>query len=117
MIAYIISLIQNTSMSQLEFLIYLSGAFLYFCLMVSILFPLYFRFDFSKIYVFINLPFYVIFVFTIYLTRKNGVLKNLQQTIQYFTSHQYMICVTGFGIGLILLLISCPVACLVYKKT
>lgn len=116
-LAYVISLFLNKRISQLEFSTYLSASFFYFCLMIAVLFPLYFRFAFSKMYVFSTLPFYLIFVISLYVSRKTDILKNLTQVIQYYTSHQYMILVTGFGLGIILLLISCPLACSVYKKT
>jgi hypothetical protein len=115
-LAYIISFFIHGGIDMLEFLSYLSLAFFYFCLTIAVLFPLYFRFPFSKVYAATNLPFYLLFVLGIYLTKKTDILKNLADVLKYFTSHQYMIWVTGFGSGLLMLIISWFIACRVYKK-
>ena len=116
-LAAVISVIFNKGMTQLGVATYLSASFFYFCLMIAVLFPLYFRFAYSKIYVFSTLPFYILFVLSFYVMKRTDLLENLAQIIQYYTSHQYLIWVTGFGSGLVLLAISCLLVCLVYKKT
>jgi hypothetical protein len=117
-LAYILSLILNTWISYLEFLIFFSAGFLYVCLYISIQLPLYFRFPFSKVYIFSNLPVYLVAVFLVYLIKRTNFLHQLSQGIQYFSSNQTAIWVTiGLGLGLLLLLISCPLSCLIYQKS
>ncbi len=43
-LAYIISLIDHSRMSQLEFLTFAFAPFAYFCLYIAVLFPIYFEF-------------------------------------------------------------------------
>ncbi len=66
-LAYILSLILNTGFSYLEFLTFFAAGFLYVCLYISIQLPLYFRFPFSKVYIFSNLPVYLVAVSLAYL--------------------------------------------------
>jgi hypothetical protein len=116
-LATILSQILNAGISYLEFLIFFSAAFLYVCLYISIQLPLYFRFPFSKVYIFSNLPVYLVAVFLVYLFKKAGFLHPLSQVIQYFSSNQTLIWViTGIGLGLLLLLISCLLSCLIHQK-
>ena len=116
-LAYILSLILNAGVSYLEFLIFFSAGFLYVCLYISIQLPLYFRFPFSKVYIFSNLPVYLVAVFLVYLFKKTDFLPKLNQTIQYFSSNQTMIWViTGLGLGLILVMISGSFSWLIYQK-
>ena len=115
-LAYVISLFVNKEMSQLEILTYLSASLLFFILYIAIDFPLFFKFTFSKIYVLTNLPFYLLFVIGFFIVKKTDTLKNLTQIIQYFTDHQNMIWVIGIGLGLILLCISVPLSCAIYKR-
>lgn len=110
-VAYIVSLLTNRVMSGSEFLTYLSVGFLYACLMVAVIFPLYFKFSFSKVYIFSNLPFYLIFVIIFVLTRKTNVLKQTGLTAQYLTSNLILIAAIGFGLGLTLLALSCLLSC------
>lgn len=111
MLAYIISSLTNKVMSAPEFLTYLSAGFFYVCLMLAVIFPLYFKFSFSKVYVFSNLPFYLIFIITFAFTRKTNVLERTGLTSQYFASHFGMIAAVGLGLGLTLLALSCLLSC------
>jgi hypothetical protein len=114
--AYIISYFTGVEIDYLTLITVISVSFLYFCLFVAVLFPIYFRFPFSKVYIFANLPLYLIGVAGIFVIKKTDFLKNLGNTIQYFTSNQNMIWVMGFGAGLILLAISLYLSNLTYKK-
>ena len=116
-LAYILSLILNAGISYPEFLIFFSTGFLYVCLYISIQLPLYFRFPFSKVYLFSNLPVYLVAVFLVYLLKRTDFLHQLNQAIQYFSSNQAMIWViTGLGLGLILVMISGSFSWLIYQK-
>ena len=117
-LAYILSLILNVGISYLEFLTFFSASFLYVCLYISIQLPLYFRFPFSKVYIFSNLPVYLVSVFLVYLYKKTNFLHQLSLGIQYISSNQTLIwLITGLGLGLLLLLISCPLSFLIYRKS
>jgi len=117
-LATILALILKAGISYLEFLIFFSAGFLYLCLYVSIQLPLYFRFPFSKVYIFSNLPVYLVAVFVVYLLKRTVWLHPLSQAIRYFSSNHTMIWViTGLGLGLLLLLISCPLSCLIHQKS
>ncbi len=116
-LAILLSLILNVGISYPEFLIFFSAGFLYVCLYISIQLPLYFRFPFSKVYIFSNLPVYLVAVFLVYLFKRTDFLHQLKQAIQYFSSNQTMIWViTGLGLGLILVMISGSFSWLIYQK-
>ena len=110
-VAYSVSIFTNRGMSGLEFLTYLSVGFLYACLMVAVIFPLYFKFSFSKVYIFSNLPFYLIFVLLFVLTRKTNVLQHTGLAARYLTSNLLIVAAIGFGLGLTLLALSCLLSC------
>ena len=117
-LAYLLSRILNVGISSLEFLTFFSAGFLYVCLYISIQLPLYFRFQFSKVYIFSNLPVYLVAVFLVYLLKRTGFLHHLSQVIQYFPSSQEIIwAITGLGLGLILVMISCRLSFLIHQKS
>ena len=117
-LAYLLSQILNARISYQEFLIFFSAAFLYICLYISIQLPLYFRFPFSKVYIFSNLPVYLVAVALVYLVKKTNFLHQLSLGIQYYSAHQTLIWVTtGIGLGMLLLLISCPLSCWIHQKS
>jgi hypothetical protein len=104
-------------MSQLEFLTFAFASFAYFCLYIAVQFPIYFKFTFSKVYVFSNLPIYLLVVAADYLIRKDSLLQQLQQVIQYFAANPNRIWIASLGLGLLLLLISCPLSFWIHRKS
>lgn len=115
-VAYIISFLTNRGMSNTESLTYLSAGFFYVCLMIAVIFPLYFKFSFSKVYVFSNLPFYLIFIITFAFTRKTNVLEQTGPVAKYLASHLIIIAMIGFSLGLILLALSCLLSCALIEE-
>jgi hypothetical protein len=109
-LAYIISSLTKSGVNGLESLNFLSMAFFYFCLTISVIFPLYFKFPFSKVYVLSNLPFYLIFLITLAITRKTNALQQTSPVFQYLTSN-LRIAEIGLGLGFVLLAISCLLSC------
>ncbi|MGC7871042.1 acyltransferase family protein [Desulfosporosinus sp. SYSU MS00001] len=105
-VAYIISFLTGSGMGGLETLNFLSIAFLYFCLTIAVIFPLYFKFPFSKVYVLSNLPFYLIFIITLGVARKTNALKQTSLSFQYLSSN-LTIAAIALGLGIVLLAISC----------
>ncbi len=115
-LAYIISWIDHSRMSQLEFLTFAFAPFAYFCLYIAVLFPIYYKFPYSKVYIITNLPFPAVVAF-VYLLRKDNLLQQLQPVIQYFTANPDTIWVAGLGLGLLLLLVSCPLSFWIHQKS
>ena len=104
-LAYVVSIVTNRGMNAIESLSFISIAFFYCCLMIAVIYPLYFKFTFSKVYIFSNLPFYVIVVAVLAATRVGKALAPTSQVVQYLSSN-LMIAATGFGLGLVLLALS-----------
>ena len=109
-LAFIVSVLTNSGMNSVESLNFLSIAFLYLSLMIAVIFPLYFKFPFSKVYIFSNLPFYLIVVITLVVSRKTHSLQQTSPAVQYLSSN-LMIAGIGFSLGLILLVLSCLLSC------
>lgn len=114
--AYVMSNFSGKGLDKLTFIISLSVSFIYYCFAISFSFPIYFKFGFSKAYLFTMLPLYIIILGSVLVSRKAD-LSGLRQTMQYFVSHQDMIWITGCGVGLILIAVSCAVSCIVNKRT
>lgn len=115
-LAYGLSLVTNNAIPYLGFLAAATAAFLYFCLYISIQFPLYFHIPISKIYIFSNVPMYLIIVISEYVYRRTTFLSSINQTIQKFSSNPNLIWVTGIIAGLILVIISSSISRVIYKN-
>jgi hypothetical protein len=116
-LAYGISWIINSRMSQLEFLTIAGASFAYFCLYIAVEFPIYFEFTLTRVYIFSNVPLYLAIVAAAYLFRRDNLLQQLQQVIQYFTANPNRVWIASLGLGLLLLVISCPLSFWIHQKS
>ncbi|MCL2655196.1 MAG: ABC-2 transporter permease [Coriobacteriia bacterium] len=108
--ALAISRIFTVKMDNLTFLAVLSVAFAYYCFAVAVAYPLYFRFGFTKAYIFTMVPTYFLGVVGVILMGRHNFTSNLNSVIQFFTAHQYLMPIFGVAGGLVLLVISVAVA-------
>ncbi len=103
------------TLAFLDLSAYLCAAFLYFCLFTGIVFPVYFRFGFSKNYLLTNVPLYVLYAVGFGLVRK-GKLPDLNDVTQYLTRNPGMIWLCGVGGGLALMALSYCLSRLIYRR-
>ncbi|MGA2763264.1 MAG: ABC-2 transporter permease [Spirochaetia bacterium] len=115
LLTYIISIVTGNTLAFLDLSAYLCASFLYFCLFTGIVFPVYFRFGFSKNYLLTNVPLYILYAAGYGLVRK-GNLKDLYGVIRYFTKNPGMIWLDGVGGGLVLLTVSYGLSRLTYRR-
>jgi len=111
----VISLVTSHAVAFLDLSAYMCASFLYFCLFTAIVFPVYFRFGFSKNYLLTNVPLYVLYAVGFGLVRK-GKLPDLNDVTQYFTRRPEMLWLCGVGGGLALLAVSYGLSRLTYRR-
>lgn len=104
----------NVNISNFTFIAYLCSSFFVFCLFVSVQYPLYFKFEFSKIIAVAILPLILLFIIIMTSVKKHPEL--FGQTIKFFIENQNMVWLIGIGAGLIILCISCLLSCVFYKN-
>jgi len=103
-----------SDMTAFRFLAALSGGWLFYCLAVSISYPIYFRLDFSRAYIFTMLPFMVLVVATVFVVFK-GHLSTLVDAANYLSAHAAIMGWLALATGLVLLLISGVIATQLYR--
>ena len=111
----VISLVTGHDVAFLDLSAYMCASFLYFCLFTAIVFPVYFRFGFSKNYLLTNVPLYVLYAVGFGLVRK-GKLPDLNNVTRYFTMRPEMLWLCGVGGGLALLAVSYGLSGLTYRR-
>lgn len=109
-LAYILAYVTHSGANGFQALTFLSLGFFYFCLTVAVIFPLYFKFPFSKVYILSNLPFYLIVILSMLVARRMNAFQQAGPVMQYLNTN-LIIAAIGFGLGLILLAASCLLSC------
>jgi len=109
-IAFAVSRIFNVKIESFMFLAILSVAFAYYCFAVGVAYPLYFKFGFTKAYIFTMVPTYFLGILGVVLMSRKNAMSDLNSVVQFFTAHQYLMPIFGVIGGLALLVISLVVA-------
>jgi len=115
-LGFVLSIIMLGKVDMLPYLAALAVAFAYFCFATSIAYPIYFRFSFSKAYVFTMLPMYIIAVMLLFATRRMNVAAAIGPVVKFFTDHTALLPVFGLLAGLIMLTVSALIAYKVYQR-
>ena len=92
------------------------AALLYFCFSLAVAFPIYFRFGFSRSYIFTMLPLYLIIIAVLLITRLLHPSLGLNDTIQFLIDHVYLLPLIGLVAGVILWGISLLIARVIYAR-
>jgi hypothetical protein len=92
-------------------------AFCYFSFAVSISYPVFYKFGFSKSFIFISLPLYLIILVVTLLAEKTNFFDNVSLDLLYFIEHYFLFLLFGFIISIFMLIISACVSYLIYRKT
>lgn len=95
---------------------FLGLSIFYYCFSVSVIFPIYIRFSFSKAYILTMLPIALIGVGMMFIARKTDLSGSLSGFIEFFFARQSRILVCAFCVGIALLTVSALLACAIYKK-
>ncbi len=119
-LTYVFAFLIYKNLTWLEFSVCLSVGFAYYCFVISIVYPLYIRFGYSKVYIVSNLPLYLVFVGGMLLFRNisktTDLTKTLADIIRYFTNAPAMVWVLGVGGGLVLVSLSFLSAVMLFRK-
>jgi hypothetical protein len=107
--------VTGAAMSSLAFLVTLTAAWLFYCLAVSVSYPIYFAIDFSKAYIFTMLPFMVVMVAVIYIVRR-GAASTVADAESFLDTHRTLLVLGGFGAGLVLLVVSSLISVALYQR-
>lgn len=116
----IASIVMKASIDWFNGVAYWSGAFLITTLFISIQFPVYFKFEYSKAMFISILPYILFFAvgFPVIgqLMKQSAFSNAVMNIIAYFQSRLYVMILLGLGVGLILLTLSCLISLTLTKK-
>jgi hypothetical protein len=115
--AYLIAALTNQQIDIILLSFSITIAFCYFCFSVSISYPVYYKFGFSKSFIFISLPLYLIILAVTLLSEKTNILENVSLNLLFFIDHYFLFLLFGFIISIFMLIISAGVSYLIFRKS
>lgn len=106
----------NADLNSLGYWATIGVGFTYYSFAVGIAYPIYFKFTFTKAYVFTMIPMYLIAVLFLILTKRTNLTSDIAQIVKFFTNHVYLAPIFGIAGGLVLIAISALIANLIYTR-
>jgi len=115
--AYIIAMLSKQEMDT--FTVYLSiiFAFCYYSFAVSISYPIYYKIGFSKSYIFITMPLYLLILLMAFLSEKTNFIETIGQVLRYFSNHYILFLFFGFILSIFMLIISAIISYGIFKNS
>ena len=116
-ISFLIAAFTNQKIDNLLLCFSITIAFCYYSFAVSISYPIFYKFGFSKSFMFISLPLYLLVIVFTLLAEKTNLMDNVNLDFMYFVEHYFLFLVLGFVISVFMLVISAGVSYLVFRKS
>ena len=116
-LAYIIAIFSKQQINISILSLSITLAFCYYCFAVSISYPVYYKIGFSKSYIFITLPLYILILLIVFLSEKTNFIETISQNLQYFSNHYILLLLYGFILSMLMLIISAITSYCVFNNT
>jgi len=116
-LAYIIAIFSKQQIDVFILSLSITLAFCYYCFAVSISYPIYYKIGFSKSYIFITMPLYILILLIVFLSEKTNFVETIGQDLQYFSNHYILFLLYGFILSMLMLIISAIISYFVFKNT
>jgi len=113
-LAYITTIFSKQQIDTLILSLSITLAFSYYSFAVSISYPIYYKIGFSKSYIFITMPLYLLILLIAFLSEKTDFIKTVDKVLQYFFNHYILFLSSGFILSIFMLIISAIVSYAVY---
>jgi len=116
-LAYTIAIFTKQQIDIFALFLSITLAFCYYCFAVSISYPIYYKIGFSKAYIFITLPLYLIILLTVFLSERTNLIEAVSQVLQYVINHYILLFLCGFLFSILMLIISAAVSYGIFKNS
>jgi len=116
-LAYITAMLSKQQIDTFILSLSITFSFFYYCFAVGISYPIYYKIGFSKSYIFITLPLYLLILLVVFLSEKTNFAENMDQVFQYFSNHYILFLFYGFISSIFMLIISGVISYGVFKNS
>jgi ABC-2 type transport system permease protein len=116
-LAYIIAIFSKQLIDTFTLFLSITLTFCYYSFAVSISYPIYYKIGFSKSFIFITMPLYIIILLFVFLSERTGLIETIDQNLQYFTNHYILFLFFGFILSIFMLIISAIISYGIFKNS
>ena len=116
-LAYTIAIFSKQRIDTFTLFLSITLAFCYYSFAVSISYPIYYRIGFSKSFIFITMPLYILILLIVFLSERTGLIETISQDLEYFINHYVLFLLYGFIFSVLMLIISSFVSYGIFKNS
>jgi len=117
LLAYITALFSKQQINTFALLLSITAAFCYYCFAVSISHPIYYKIGFSKSYMFITMPLYLLILLIAFISEKTDFSETAGKVLQYFSDHYILLLFYGFILSIFMFIISAVISYGIFKNS
>jgi len=115
--SFLIAAFTNQQIDILLLSFSITMALCYYSFAVSISYPIFYKFGFSKSFMFISLPLYLLVIAVTLLAEKTNFFDIVNFDLQYFIDHYFLFFVLGFVLSVFMLMVSAGVSYVIFRKS
>jgi hypothetical protein len=115
-LVYIITVLTKQYVDKLVLILSISLTSCYYCFAVGLSYPIYIKFGFSKSYLFITLPLYLLIILVAFLSERTNFIEIADRVLQYFYDHYFLFLFYGLICGIVMLIISACISYGIFKN-
>jgi len=116
-LAYIIAMFSQQQMDSFILFFSITSAFCYYTFAVSVTYPIYYKFGFSKSYIFITIPLYLLILLVVFISDKFNFNETISQLLIYFSNHYVLFLFCGLVLGMFMLIISAVISYCIFRNS
>jgi len=116
-LAYIISILSKQRIDTFTLSLSITLAFCYYSFAVSISYPIYYKIGFSKSFIFITMPLYILILLFVFLSEKTNLDEFIEKALQYFSNQHILFLFFGFIFSMFMLIISAFISYGIFKNS
>jgi len=116
-LAYIIAMFSRQQMDSFILFFSITFAFCYYTFAVSVTYPIYYKFGFSKSYIFITIPLYLLILLVVFISDKFNFNETISQLLIYFSNHYILFLFCGLILGMFMLIISAIISYCIFRNS
>jgi len=116
-LAYIIAIFSKQQIDNITLFLSITMAFGYYSFAVSISYPIYYKIGFSKSFIFITMPLYILILLIVFLSERTGLFETIGQNLEYFINHYILFLLYGFIFSIFMLIISAIISYGIFKNS
>jgi hypothetical protein len=116
-LAYIIAVLSKQLIDSFTLYLSVTFAFCYYSFSISISYPIYYKIGFSRSYLYITMPLYLLILLFAFISEKTNFIESISQVLRYFSNHYILFLLYGFVLSVFMLTISSVISYIVFKNS